>query len=98
LEIIRAMALNPKLLLMDEPAAGMNATEKQELKEYILKVVSEGISVLLIEHDMSFVLNICSKIVVLNFGKKIAEGVPREIQSNKDVMEAYLGRKEDAEG
>ncbi len=98
LEIIRAMALNPKLLLMDEPAAGMNATEKQELKEYILKVVSEGISVLLIEHDMSFVMNICSKIVVLNFGKKIAEGVPREIQSNKDVMEAYLGRKEDAEG
>ncbi len=96
LEITRAMALDPKLLLMDEPAAGMNATEKQELKRYISKVTSEGISVLLIEHDMSFVMDICSKIVVLNFGKKIAEGIPREIQSNQDVMEAYLGRKEDA--
>jgi len=96
LEISRALALKPKILLMDEPAAGMNGTEKEELKEYINKIVRKGISILLIEHDMSFVMDICEKIVVLNFGTKIAEGSPKEIQSNKAVIEAYLGENDDA--
>lgn len=96
LEISRALALEPRILLMDEPAAGMNGTEKEELKEYIAKIARKGISILLIEHDMSFVMDICEKIVVLNFGTKIAEGRPKEIQSNKVVIEAYLGENDDA--
>lgn len=96
LEIIRALATQPKLLLMDEPAAGMDGTEKQQLKEFIKFLLSEGLSVLLIEHDMSFVMDICAYIIVLNFGRKIAEGSSEQIQSNKKVVEAYLGRKRDA--
>lgn len=95
LEISRALALEPKILLLDEPAAGMNGTEKEELKKYIAKIRERGITILLIEHDMSFVMDICERIVVLNFGTKIAEGNPKEIQSNKAVIEAYLGENYD---
>ena len=82
-----------KLLLLDEPAAGMNPTETAELLECI-KVIREqfGIAILLIEHDMSLVMNVCEKIQVINFGKTIAAGLPDEIVNNPEVIEAYLGR------
>lgn len=95
LEIARALASSPKLLLLDEPAAGMNETETEDLFDLIKKVQKRGITVLLIEHDMPFVMKLCDRITVLNFGKKLAEGTPQEIQNNKDVIEAYLGSEED---
>jgi len=95
LEIARALASNPKLLLLDEPAAGMNETETEDLFDLIKKVQKRGITVLLIEHDMPFVMKLCDRITVLNFGKKLAEGTPQEIQNDKDVIEAYLGSEED---
>lgn len=92
LEIVRAMATNPKVLLLDEPAAGMNHTETHELMETIKFVKDNfGISILLIEHDMSLVMGICEKIVVLDYGKTIAEGTPEEIKQNEKVIGAYLG-------
>ncbi|MCM3359389.1 MULTISPECIES: ABC transporter ATP-binding protein [unclassified Psychrobacillus] len=97
LEIARALASNPKLLLLDEPAAGMNETETENLFELIKKVQKRGVTVLLIEHDMPFVMKLCDRIAVLNFGKKLAEGTPIEIQNNQDVIEAYLGSEEDEE-
>ncbi|MDI2587272.1 ABC transporter ATP-binding protein [Psychrobacillus sp. NEAU-3TGS] len=97
LEIARALASNPKLLLLDEPAAGMNETETESLFDLIKKVQKRGVTVLLIEHDMPFVMKLCDRITVLNFGKKLAEGTPAEIQNNQEVIEAYLGAEEDDE-
>ncbi|MDK6233326.1 ABC transporter ATP-binding protein [Aerococcus sanguinicola] len=92
LEIVRALATEPKLLFLDEPAAGMNPRETAELTELIHRIKDElGITVVLIEHDMSLVMNICERIYVLEYGKVIAEGNPEEIQSDDRVIKAYLG-------
>ena len=95
LEIIRALATRPKLLLLDEPAAGMNPSETAELMEVIRRIRDEfDIAILLIEHDMNLVMGICEGIAVLNFGRVIAKGTPDEIRNNPQVIEAYLGKKE----
>ena len=92
LEIARALASKPKLLLLDEPAAGMNPQETEELRQMIEIIRKEfKLTVLLIEHDMKFVMGICERIMVLDYGRVIAEGVPEEIKSNPDVIKAYLG-------
>ena len=92
LEIARALASDPKLLLLDEPAAGMNSTEKFELNDRIRKIIQMGITVLIVEHDMNMVMNIADKIYVINSGKNLAEGNSDEIANNPDVIEAYLGK------
>jgi branched-chain amino acid transport system ATP-binding protein len=94
LEIARALALKPKLLLLDEPAAGMNESETENLLQRIEEIRAQGKTILLIEHDMSVIMRICSYISVLNFGELIAQGTPEEIQTNEAVIEAYLGREE----
>ena len=94
LEIVRALASNPRILLLDEPAAGMNPSETQELMENIRRIRDTfHIAIMLIEHDMSLVMGICEAICVLNYGKVIAKGTPDDIKSNAVVIEAYLGKK-----
>ncbi len=95
LGIAMALSANPKLLLLDEPLAGMNAAEVRESLTFVNKIRSAGTTVLLVEHNMRAVMELCDKIVVINFGCKIAEGLPEEIRRNKDVIESYLGAGED---
>jgi branched-chain amino acid transport system ATP-binding protein len=96
LEIARALAAEPRLLLLDEPAAGLNRGETKRLAELIRVIAGERVTVLLIEHDMSFVMNVADRVAVLDFGKLIAQGTPAEVQKNKDVIAAYLGTMEAA--
>ncbi len=96
LEIARALATGPKLLLLDEPAAGMNSAEKELLAEEIIKLDRSGLSILIIEHDMRFIMRLCKQITVLNFGRVIAQGTPEEIRGNSVVIEAYLGNDDAA--
>ena len=91
LELVRALASDPKLLLLDEPAAGMNAAESQALGERLRNLATQGLTLLVIEHDMALVMSLCDRIGVLNFGNLIAEGTPEEIAGNPEVIEAYLG-------
>ena len=92
LEIARALATEPKLLALDEPAAGMNATEKLELRELLLRIRADGKTILLIEHDVSLVMGICDSLTVLDYGKVIASGKPADVREHPEVIKAYLGQ------
>ena len=95
LEIARALAAEPRLLILDEPAAGMNPTESATLRELLRALAAEGLTIVLIEHDVRLVMAACERVAVLNFGRKIAEGTPTEIQADPAVREAYLGAGDD---
>ncbi|MGL5437926.1 MAG: ABC transporter ATP-binding protein [Lachnospiraceae bacterium] len=91
LEIVRGLASDPKLILLDEPAAGMNSKEKEELNVHLRKILTKGITILIVEHDMKLMMDVTDKLFVLNYGQKLAEGTPAEIQVNPEVIAAYLG-------
>ncbi len=93
-ELARALAMRPKVLLMDEPVAGMNAEETEDMARFILDIKEErGVTIVLIEHDMNVIMDISDRVVVINFGRKIAEGTPQEVQAHPEVVQAYLGQK-----
>ena len=94
LEIVRGLASNPKLLLLDEPAAGMNTTEKQDFDQLLHKIIDMGVTILMIEHDMNLVMGVCDYIYVLNDGMLLAEGKAEEVQNHPDVIAAYLGEED----
>jgi branched-chain amino acid transport system ATP-binding protein len=94
LSVSIALAAQPKLLLLDEPVTGMNPTEIQTMMDLIQGIRDRGVTIAIVEHNMKTVMNLCNKLVVLNYGKKIAEGTPEEILKNEEVIEAYLGEKE----
>jgi ABC-type branched-subunit amino acid transport system ATPase component len=93
LEIARALAGKPKLILLDEPVAGLNIRETEEMSELILKIREKGLTIILVEHDMNLVMGISDKIIVLNYGLKISEGTSREVQMDPNVIQAYLGKE-----
>jgi branched-chain amino acid transport system ATP-binding protein len=91
LEIARALAMKPRLIFLDEPAAGLNPKETIEVDQLVRKIADSGVTVVLVEHDMKMVMNLSDRILVLNYGKKLAEGTGEEIRRNPDVIAAYLG-------